>query len=48
MAPTVRMDHIKKHYWGSHRTINPSGLVPIGPAIDYAAAHDRGRFRAAA
>ncbi|MGH7003069.1 MAG: glutathione S-transferase family protein [Alphaproteobacteria bacterium] len=48
VAPTVRMDHIKKHYWGSHRSINPSGLVPIGPAIDYATAHDRDRFRAAA
>jgi putative glutathione S-transferase len=48
VAPTVRMDHIKKHYWGSHRSINPSGLVPIGPAIDYAAAHDRTRLRAAA
>ena len=48
VAPTVRLDHIKKHYWGSHRTINPSGLVPIGPAIDYAAPHDRGRLRAAA
>jgi len=48
VAPTVRMDHIKKHYWGSHKSINPSGLVPIGPAIDYAAAHDRTRLRAAA
>jgi len=48
VAATVRLDHIKKHYWGSHRTINPSGLVPIGPAIDYAAPHDRGRLRAAA
>jgi putative glutathione S-transferase len=48
VAPTVRLDHIKKHYWGSHRNINPSGLVPIGPAIDYAAPHDRARLRAAA
>jgi putative glutathione S-transferase len=48
VAPTVRIDHIKKHYWGSHRNINPSGLVPIGPAIDYAALHDRARLRAAA
>jgi putative glutathione S-transferase len=44
----VRLDHIKKHYWGSHRTINPSGLVPIGPAIDYAIPHDRAKLRAAA
>jgi putative glutathione S-transferase len=48
VAATVRLDHIKKHYWGSHRTINPSGLVPIGPAIDYAQPHDRARLRAAA
>jgi len=48
VAPTVRLDHIKKHYWGSHRTINPSGLVPIGPAIDYAAPHNRARLAAAA
>ena len=48
VAGTVRMDHIKKHYWGSHRTINPSGLVPIGPAIDYSAPHDRDRLAKAA
>jgi len=48
VAPTVRLDHIKRHYWGSHRNINPSGIVPIGPAIDYATPHDRGRLRAAA
>ena len=48
VAATVRLDHIKKHYWGSHRTINPSGLVPIGPAIDYAIPHDRAKLRAAA
>ena len=48
VAPTVRLDHIKRHYWGSHRNINPSGIVPLGPVIDYAAPHDRGRLRAAA
>jgi len=47
VAPTVRLDHIKKHYWGSHRTINPSGLVPIGPAIDYATPHNRAHHAAA-
>lgn len=45
IAPTVRMDHIKRHYYASHATINPSGVVPIGPDIDYTAAHDRDRFR---
>ena len=48
VAATVRLDHIKRHYWGSHRNINPSGLVPIGPAIDYATPHDRTKLRAAA
>ncbi|GAB4150942.1 MAG: glutathione S-transferase family protein [Sphingomonadales bacterium] len=32
---TVDFDHIKRHYYGSHKTINPSGVVPVGPAIDY-------------
>lgn len=29
---TVNLDEIKTHYYGSHRTINPTGIVPIGPA----------------
>ena len=32
---TVNFYHIKKHYYGSHRMINPSGIIPKGPAIDY-------------
>jgi putative glutathione S-transferase len=44
VAETVRMDHIKQHYYASHRNINPTGIVPIGPALDFAAPHDRGRF----
>src|SRR5690606_38754306 len=28
---TVRMDHIKAHYYRSHPSINPSGLIPLGP-----------------
>lgn len=28
---TVNFDHIKRHYYGSHKTINPSGIVPLGP-----------------
>jgi putative glutathione S-transferase len=46
IAETVVMDHIKRHYYGSHRTLNPSGIVPLGPALDFAAPHDRGRFSA--
>jgi putative glutathione S-transferase len=41
IAATVRMDHIKAHYYGSHTTINPTRIVPLGPLIDYAAPHDR-------
>jgi putative glutathione S-transferase len=37
VAATVRLDHIKTHYYGSHRTINPTGIVPAGPRIDFAA-----------
>ncbi len=48
VAPTVRLDHIKRHYWGSHRHINPTGIVPIGPEVDFAMPHDRARLRAAA
>ncbi|SDI63813.1 glutathione S-transferase family protein [Dolosicoccus paucivorans] len=32
---TVFMDHIKHHYYRSHPTINPNGIVPVGPMLDY-------------
>jgi putative glutathione S-transferase len=41
VAETADLDHIKRHYYGTHPGINPSGIVPVGPAIDYGAAHDR-------
>ena len=41
VAATVRMDHIKSHYYGSHETINPTRVVPLGPEVDYSAPHDR-------
>ena len=44
IAETVRLDHIKAHYYGSHESINPTRIVPAGPDIDYAAPHDRDRF----
>lgn len=31
IADTVNFDHIKKHYYMSHKTINPTGIVPVGP-----------------
>lgn len=35
VAGTVNMQHIKGHYYQSHRTINPTGIVPLGPTIAY-------------
>jgi putative glutathione S-transferase len=46
VAETVNMLHIKAHYYGSHKTINPTGIVPVGPAVDYSRPHDRDRFGA--
>jgi putative glutathione S-transferase len=43
IAETVDMDHIKRHYYTSHRHINPTGIVPKGPALDFSAPHDRAR-----
>jgi putative glutathione S-transferase len=34
VAGTVNMEHIKTHYYGSHKTINPTGVIPIGPTLD--------------
>jgi putative glutathione S-transferase len=45
---TVSFDHIKTHYYASHRMINPTGIVPRGPALDYGAPHDRARLAAVA
>ena len=42
---TVHFDHIKSHYYQSHPTINPHGVVPIGPALDFDAPHDRDKFK---
>jgi putative glutathione S-transferase len=44
VAETVSIDHIKRHYYGSQRQVNPTGIVPIGPQIDFTAPHDRHRF----
>ncbi|HET9903845.1 MAG TPA: glutathione S-transferase family protein [Xanthobacteraceae bacterium] len=48
IAETVHIDHIKRHYYASHRHINPTGIVPLGPALDFAGPHDRARFARAA
>lgn len=41
---TVNMTHIKKHYYASHKTINPTGVIPKGPALDLTTPHDRRKF----
>jgi putative glutathione S-transferase len=35
VAETVNLDHIKHHYYESHTTINPTGVVPLGPVLDF-------------
>jgi putative glutathione S-transferase len=44
VAETVSLDQIKRHYYHSQRHVNPSGIVPVGPQLDFAAPHDRARF----
>jgi putative glutathione S-transferase len=47
VAETVRFDHIAFHYYASHRAINPTGIVPVGPAIDWRTPHGRAAASAA-
>ena len=44
VAATFDPGHAKRHYYESHRTLNPSGVVPVGPAIDFDRPHDRARL----
>ena len=41
VAETVDLDHIKRHYYMSHRHINPTGIVPRGPQLDFERPHGR-------
>ena len=41
VADTVSFAHIKRHYYASHRTINPTGIVPVGPGQDLGLPHHR-------
>ncbi len=41
IAETVNIDHIKRHYYFTHDDINPTQIIPIGPALDFLAPHDR-------
>ena len=46
ISSTVNMEHIRKSYYGGHSPINPYGIIPVGPNIDYNAPHDREKFKA--
>jgi putative glutathione S-transferase len=41
VSTTVNMEQIKKHYYESHKSVNPSGVVPYGPEIDFNKPHNR-------
>ncbi len=41
ISGTVNMTHIKRHYYESHRTINPTAVVPLGPDLNLDAPHAR-------
>jgi putative glutathione S-transferase len=41
---TVNINHIKQHYYGSQLKVNPTGIVPLGPELDFTAPHDRDKF----
>lgn len=41
IAETVNMDHIKRHYYESLTSINPTGVVPLGPMVDLTRRHRR-------
>src|SRR5665213_3484524 len=45
VAETVSLAQIKRHYYFSQRQVNPTGIVPVGPQLDFAAPHDRARFK---
>lgn len=44
VAETVDLAQIKRHYYHSQRTVNPTGIVPVGPQLDFSAPHDRARL----
>jgi glutathionyl-hydroquinone reductase len=43
IAATVNLHHIKRHYYQSHRRINPAGIVPVGPLLDFDESAERGK-----
>ena len=47
VAETVFVEHTKTHYYASHKTINPTGIVPLGPVLDFSRPHGRDHLKAA-
>ena len=41
IAATVSLEEYKAHYYGSHRRINPTGIIPMGPKLDFTTPHGR-------
>ena len=46
VAGTLNFEHNRRHYYESHSTINPTGVVAVGPKLDFDAPHDRARLAA--
>ena len=44
VAETVDLGHIKRHYYGSHESINPTRIVPKGPLLNFDEPHERERL----
>jgi len=44
VAETVNMEHIKRHYYRSHGSVNPTRIVPKGPVLDFSGPHGRERL----
>jgi putative glutathione S-transferase len=44
ISETVYLDHIKRHYYRSHESINPTSIVPKGPILDFEEPHGRERY----
>jgi putative glutathione S-transferase len=45
IAETVDIQYNKQHYYGSHPTVNPTGVIPVGPILDFSAPHNRSRLQ---
>ncbi len=43
IAATISLDEYKTHYYGSHRQLNPAGIIPLGPLLDFSEPHGRER-----